>query len=111
MESVGLQPAQNVVATLEDVRVARALLGRTEQRDDLLACLADRPLRALLVDLDPALDAIVQRISRAGGTPLIVAERTRALGVIHLQDVVKGGMRERFSALRAMAPWRGAVPV
>jgi K+-transporting ATPase ATPase B chain len=48
------------------------------------------------------LDGIVQRISRAGGTPLIVAEKTRALGVIHLKDVIKGGMRERFTELRAM---------
>ncbi|MEO8678832.1 MAG: potassium-transporting ATPase subunit KdpB, partial [Vicinamibacterales bacterium] len=48
------------------------------------------------------LRAIVDRIARSGGTPLVVAERTRALGVIHLKDVVKGGMRERFAALRAM---------
>jgi K+-transporting ATPase ATPase B chain len=43
-----------------------------------------------------------QHIARAGGTPLVVAERGRALGVIHLKDVIKGGMRERFDALRAM---------
>jgi K+-transporting ATPase ATPase B chain len=48
------------------------------------------------------LEAIVDRISRGGGTPLVVAERTRALGVIHLKDIVKGGMRQRFAALRAM---------
>ena len=48
------------------------------------------------------LQLIVERIARAGGTPLVVAERTRALGVIHLKDIVKGGMRERFAALRAM---------
>jgi K+-transporting ATPase ATPase B chain len=48
------------------------------------------------------LDAIVQRIARAGGTPLVVAERDRALGVVYLKDVIKGGMRERFAALRAM---------
>jgi K+-transporting ATPase ATPase B chain len=48
------------------------------------------------------LHAIVDRISRAGGTPLVVAERNRALGVVHLKDVVKGGMRQRFDALRAM---------
>jgi K+-transporting ATPase ATPase B chain len=68
--------------------------------------------------------AIVDRISRAGGTPLVVAEHThevhagrvataggastivaghtRALGVVHLKDIVKGGMRQRFDALRAM---------
>ncbi len=41
-------------------------------------------------------------ISNGGGTPLLVAENGRALGVIALTDVVKGGMRERFDHLRAM---------
>ena len=45
---------------------------------------------------------ITDRISRSGGTPLVVADRDRALGVVHLKDVVKGGMRERFQQLRAM---------
>ncbi len=45
---------------------------------------------------------IVDRIARSGGTPLVVAERTRTLGVVHLKDIVKGGMRHRFDALRAM---------
>jgi K+-transporting ATPase ATPase B chain len=44
----------------------------------------------------------VQEIARSGGTPLVVAERRRALGVIHLKDIVKGGMRDRFFQLRAM---------
>jgi K+-transporting ATPase ATPase B chain len=44
----------------------------------------------------------VNRIATNGGTPLVVAENGRALGVIHLKDVVKGGMRERFDQLRAM---------
>ena len=44
----------------------------------------------------------VERIARNGGTPLVVAENGRALGVIHLKDMVKGGMRERFAQLRAM---------
>ena len=48
------------------------------------------------------LHAIVQRVARAGGTPLVVAEGRRALGVIHLKDIVKGGIRERFAHLRAM---------
>jgi len=47
--------------------------------------------------------ATVEEIARSGGTPLVVAEKTRgALGVIELKDVVKGGMRERFDQLRAM---------
>jgi K+-transporting ATPase ATPase B chain len=44
----------------------------------------------------------VERIATNGGTPLVVAENGKALGVIHLKDVVKGGMRERFDHLRAM---------
>ncbi|MGB9180593.1 MAG: potassium-transporting ATPase subunit KdpB [Pyrinomonadaceae bacterium] len=45
---------------------------------------------------------IVERIARSGGTPLVVADYGRTLGVIHLKDIVKGGMRERFDQLRAM---------
>jgi potassium-transporting ATPase ATP-binding subunit len=45
----------------------------------------------------------VEEIARSGGTPLVVAEKTRgALGVIELKDIVKGGMRERFDQLRAI---------
>jgi K+-transporting ATPase ATPase B chain len=44
----------------------------------------------------------VEVIARSGGTPLVVAENGHALGVIHLKDVVKGGMKERFDQLRAM---------
>jgi K+-transporting ATPase ATPase B chain len=50
----------------------------------------------------PELKTIVDRIARAGGTPLVVAENGRALGIVHLKDVVKGGIRERFAQLRAM---------
>ena len=44
----------------------------------------------------------VDTISRAGGTPLVVAQNGKALGVIHLKDIVKGGMKERFVQLRKM---------
>jgi potassium-transporting ATPase ATP-binding subunit len=46
--------------------------------------------------------ATVERVSHEGGTPLVVAENARVLGVVHLKDVVKGGMRERFAQLREM---------
>jgi K+-transporting ATPase ATPase B chain len=45
---------------------------------------------------------LVERIAGSGGTPLVVAENSRALGVVHLKDVVKEGMRDRFDQLRAM---------
>ena len=48
------------------------------------------------------LSGIVQRVAREGGTPLVVAEDRRVLGVIYLKDIVKGGIRERFAHLRAM---------
>jgi potassium-transporting ATPase ATP-binding subunit len=48
------------------------------------------------------IQASVETIARSGGTPLVVAENRRALGVIHLKDIVKGGMRERFDQLRSM---------
>ena len=48
------------------------------------------------------LQAAVDRIARSGGTPLVVADGPRALGVVHLKDVVKGGMQQRFAALRSM---------
>ena len=43
-----------------------------------------------------------ERIARDGGTPLVVADGPRALGVVHLKDIVKGGIKERFAELRRM---------
>jgi K+-transporting ATPase ATPase B chain len=54
------------------------------------------------VTMPAEVQASVELIARSGGTPLVVAEQWRALGVIHLKDVVKGGMRDRFDQLRAM---------
>jgi len=49
-----------------------------------------------------ALTTIADRIAKTGGTPLGVVKDRRLLGVIHLKDIVKGGIRERFAALRQM---------
>jgi K+-transporting ATPase ATPase B chain len=59
-------------------------------------------LRQFDTSLPREIQASVEQISRSGGTPLVVAENQRALGVIYLKDIVKGGMRERFNQLRAM---------
>ncbi|MCC7307487.1 MAG: potassium-transporting ATPase subunit KdpB [Acidobacteria bacterium] len=45
---------------------------------------------------------VVEKIARAGGTPLVVADSGNALGVIYLKDIVKQGMRQRFNQLRQM---------
>jgi K+-transporting ATPase ATPase B chain len=46
--------------------------------------------------------AVVDEVARGGGTPLVVAENRRVLGVIRLKDIVKGGIKERFQHLRSM---------
>jgi len=48
------------------------------------------------------LTQVVDSIARAGGTPLVVTKNGKALGVIHLKDIVKGGIKERFAQLRKM---------
>jgi len=48
------------------------------------------------------LNAAVERIAKNGGTPLVVAQNGAGLGVIHLKDIVKGGINERFAHLRKM---------
>ena len=52
--------------------------------------------------LNADLTNIVERISREGGTPLVVAEDRLPLGVIQLKDIIKGGMIERFNQMRQM---------
>src|SRR5262249_48608380 len=57
---------------------------------------------AVSVEQVREITAIADTISHSGGTPLAVAKDGRLLGVIHLKDIVKGGIRERFAELRRM---------
>jgi len=52
--------------------------------------------------LPPSVKEAVERISRSGGTALVVAENARAVGAVHLKDIVKGGLKGRFERFRAM---------
>ncbi len=54
------------------------------------------------VEFPPEMKRVIDEISRAGGTALAVAEKEEALGIIHLKDIVKGGLKDRFTRLRAM---------
>jgi K+-transporting ATPase ATPase B chain len=64
---------------------------------------AAEAIRLFVTSLVPAdVEKVVERVSRSGGTPLVVATQDRTLGVIHLKDIVKGGLPERFKRLRAM---------
>ena len=58
--------------------------------------------RATAARSPPEVQQTVEDIAKRGGTPLVVAEGTRALGVIYLKDIVKGGIKERFAELRRM---------
>jgi K+-transporting ATPase ATPase B chain len=53
-------------------------------------------------EVSTTLRSLVSGVAQSGGTPLVVAEGARVLGVVHLKDIVKGGLTERFAALRAM---------
>ncbi len=59
-------------------------------------------IKSLGKPIRPDLDRLVDKIARSGGTPLIVSCNGEAWGVIHLKDIVKGGIKERFSQLRRM---------
>ena len=53
-------------------------------------------------NIPPEFLEMSNKISRSGGTPLSVADGSRLLGIVHLKDIVKGGMKERIGQLRAM---------
>jgi K+-transporting ATPase ATPase B chain len=62
----------------------------------------DSVLKAINQSGTPEFNAAVERIARNGGTPLAVAKDNQLLGVIHLKDIVKPDIKDRFNALRAM---------
>ncbi len=70
------------------------------------AATAGGAVQALRPSVNPEtvreLNAIADTIAKSGGTPLAVAKDGKVLGVIHLKDIVKGGIRERFAELRRM---------
>jgi potassium-transporting ATPase ATP-binding subunit len=63
---------------------------------------AARVLQPAVSEVAREIQAIADEISKSGGTPLAVAKDGRLLGVVHLKDIVKGGIRERFAELRRM---------
>ncbi|HEY8900810.1 MAG TPA: potassium-transporting ATPase subunit KdpB [Chthoniobacterales bacterium] len=59
-------------------------------------------VRAQGVAVPEPVERIAENVARNGGTPLLVAENNRVLGVVQLKDIVKGGIKERFAQLRKM---------
>ncbi len=89
-------------------RMSGVELGDTSIRkgavDAILNYLNTAPDRKGAVGAESAreVNALADSIAKSGGTPLAVARDGRLLGVIHLKDIVKGGIRERFAELRRM---------
>ncbi|HTQ14565.1 MAG TPA: potassium-transporting ATPase subunit KdpB [Rhizomicrobium sp.] len=83
-----------VDAVLNHVRAAKGLPPSNDAPTAAVQVLGQDMARNFL--------AMVERIAQSGGTPLAVAKGDRLLGAIHLKDIVKGGIRERFAALRKM---------
>src|SRR6202140_3375466 len=63
---------------------------------------AARVLQPAMSEVVREIQAISDEIAKSGGTPLAVAKDGRLLGIVHLKDIVKGGIRERFAELRRM---------
>ncbi|MBM3553178.1 MAG: potassium-transporting ATPase subunit KdpB [Alphaproteobacteria bacterium] len=92
-----LGPEAQIVPFSAHTRISGVdLPGRTLRKGAVDAVAAH--VKSVPVDFERA----VERISRAGGTPLAVSENGRLLGVIHLKDIIKPDIKSRFAALRAM---------
>jgi potassium-transporting ATPase ATP-binding subunit len=99
------RPAMTFVPFSAATRMSGVNFGHTQLRKGATDAIA-RWVTETGGTMPPETNVVVESIARQGGTPLVVAERqnggTRVLGAVHLKDVVKGGMKERFDRLRAM---------
>ncbi len=76
--------------------------GATIRKGAVDAIIAHVRSRPDAVDVSPEVRKSADKVGREGGTPLAVARNGRVLGIVHLKDVVKGGVKERFAELRRM---------
>lgn len=84
-----------------ETRMSGANIGNRQIRKGAAQAI-DEYLKELGSFIPDSVQANVDHISRQGGTALVVAEGPRVLGVIHLKDIIKGGIKERFMQLRRM---------
>jgi len=91
-------PGANFVAFTAQTRMSGVDVGDRQFRKG-----ATEAIRGFVsTPIPAAVERATENISRSGGTPLVVATREKVLGVIHLKDIVKGGIKERFIQLRKM---------
>ncbi|MEO8199917.1 MAG: potassium-transporting ATPase subunit KdpB [Gemmatimonadota bacterium] len=104
MES-GAQSGMTFVAFSASTRMSGVDMGTTQLRKGAGDAIM-RWVREMDGEIPRGIQGIIEAVARNGGTPLVVAERdngsSRILGAVHLKDVVKGGIKERFDRLRAM---------
>ncbi len=97
-----VKPAPNSAATFVPFTAQTRMSGIDIGERQIRKGAVDGILRATGIKPPRQFEEAVERIARSGGTPLAVSDGGRLLGVIHLKDVVKPDIRERFAALRAM---------
>lgn len=92
-----LPPETEFVAFTAQTRMSGVNLNGNQIRKG-----APDTILALSGSVAPELSQAVERIAKQGGTPLLVARDNQAVGAVHLKDIVKGGIKERFLHLRRM---------
>src|SRR5215211_7731982 len=84
-------------------RISRIDLdGSSIRKGAVDAVIADIKARESAPSVAREVETLAEKVARSGGTPLAVSRDGRLLGVIHLKDIVKGGIRDRFATLRRM---------
>jgi len=91
-------PGASFVSFSAQTRMSGIDIGQRQIRKGSPTAIAQFTGQEFLGDVKAA----IENISRSGGTALVVADQTTILGVIHLKDIVKGGLKDRFTRLRAM---------
>lgn len=98
---MGLEKGFRFVPFSAQTRMSGVDFDATSIRKGALDAIIEH-LRRKDVDVPREVHMITERIANSGGTPLLVTRNHQVLGVIHLKDIVKGGLRERFMQLRRM---------
>jgi potassium-transporting ATPase ATP-binding subunit len=95
------EPGTHFIAFSAHTRMSGVDIGGRAVRKGAVDAVAAH-VRAVRGTVPAELETLSSRIGNSGGTPLAVSDGSRVLGIIHLKDVVKGGIKERFDRFRAM---------
>jgi K+-transporting ATPase ATPase B chain len=96
------QPDVKVIPFSAETRMSGVDFGGQSIRKGSMDAIQKLVNSASGLGLSPSVETAVKGIASTGGTPLVVAKNGKALGVIHLKDVIKPGIADRFNRIRAM---------